>query len=273
MRTFIGEDKLGEPTRLEAQDEFVFANRWTALRDFLRLVQEQEFALDAATAVVLDLDKTAIGARGRNDKPIDQARVDAALDIARSTLGESFRMETFRPIYDELHKSVYHFITTDNQDYLVYISLMASAGVYDGDTLLADLKSKRLNTFEEFVTVCESRLQDFPALQPLHAEVAGNVRRGDPTPFKSFRYREYECTIARMDRLPDDTPRAQLLADEITITGEVADAALELRDRGALLFGLSDKPDEASLPRPDVARRGYVPLHHVTMKVIGPNDG
>jgi hypothetical protein len=104
MRAFIGEDKPGEAVRLEAQDEFVFANRWTALGDFLRQVQEQGFVLDAATAVVLDLDKTAIGARGRNDKPIDQARVDAALDIARATLGSSFRLDTFRPIYDELHK-------------------------------------------------------------------------------------------------------------------------------------------------------------------------
>jgi hypothetical protein len=273
MRAFIGEDKPGEAIRLEAQDEFVFANRWTALGDFLRQVQEQGFALDAATAVVLDLDKTAIGARGRNDKPIDQARVDAALDIARATLGPSFRLDTFRPIYDELHKPAYHFITTDNQDYLVYFSLMASAGVYDGDTLLADLKSKRLNTFAEFVAVCDKRLQDFPALQPLHVEVEHNLRQGDPTPFKSFRYREYECTLARMDKLPDDTPRAQLLAEEITLTREVADAALELRERGALLFGLSDKPDEASLPRPELAQRGYVPLHHAILKVIGPGVG
>ena len=273
MRAFIGEDRPQEPVRFKVQDEIVFANRWTALGDFLRWVPGQGFAVDAATAVVLDLDKTAIGARGRNDKPIDQARVDAALDIARSTLGEGFRIEAFRPIYDELHKPAYHFITTDNQDYLVYISLMASAGLYDRDALLADLQAKRLTTFEEFVAVCEHRLQDFPALQPIHTEVASNLRRGDPTPFKSFRYREYECTLARMDKLPDDTPREQLLAQEITLTREVADAAIELDERGALLFGLSDKPDEASLPRPELAQRGYAPLHHVTLKVIGPNDG
>jgi hypothetical protein len=41
-----------------------------------------------------------------------------------------------------------------------------------------------------------------------------------------------------------------------------------LRQRGALLFGLSDKPDEASLPRPELAQKGYLPLHRVTMKVI-----
>lgn len=269
MRAFIGEDKLQEPARLERQAEFVFANRWAALGDFLRLTQEQGFALDASTVVVIDLDKTALGARGRNDKPIDQARVDAALDIARSTFGSDLGLETFRPIYDELHKPAYHFITTDNQDYLVYISLMASAGVYAGDRLFADLQARRLGTFDEFVALCDKRLRsgDFAALCPIHEEVMSNVRRGDPTPFKSFRYREYECTLARMDALPDDTPRERLLAQEITVTREVADVALELRRQGALTFGLSDKPDEASMPRPELARKGYLPLHRVTMKV------
>jgi hypothetical protein len=64
-----------------------------------------------------------------------------------------------------------------------------------------------------------------------------------------------------------------LLKDEITIAEEVAEAAMQLRECGALLFGLSDKPDEASLPRPELAQRGYLPLHRITMKVIGPNDG
>jgi len=109
----------------------------------------------------------------------------------------------------------------------VYAALMVSAGVYGRDALLEDLKTKRLAAFEEFVGLCDERLraQEFAALRPIHAEVAGNLQRGDPTPFKSFRYREYECSVARMDALPDDTPREQLLAKEITITREVVDAA------------------------------------------------
>jgi len=270
LRGFIGEERLSEPLKVETRDGMTFANRWTALEEFLRAVQEQGFVLDESLAVILDLDKTAIGARGRNDRPIDQARVDAARDTVHATLGEGFCMEVFRPIYDELHKPVYHPFTTDNQDYLVYAALMVSAGVYERDALLEDLKTKRLATFEEFVGICDERLraQEFAALRPLHAEVAGNLRQGDPTPFKSFRYREYECSVARMDALPDDTPREQLLAKEITITREVVDAARELRRCGALLFGLSDKPDEASLPRPELAQKGYLPLHRVTMKVI-----
>jgi len=273
LRTFIGEDKLKEPLQVETQGEFTFANRWTALSDWLQALERGGFPLDERLAVVVDVDKTAIGARGRNDAPIDQARVDAARDTAQAMLGGGFRMETFRPIYDELHKPIYHFFTADNQDYVVYTSLMVSAGVYDFETLLTDLKLKRLASLDEFVAACELRLSaGFAALRPIHEQVAGNLRLGDPTPFKSFRYREYECTIARMDALPDDTPREQLLTEEIAITREVADAALQLGGHGALLFGLSDKPDEASLPRPDLAQRGYLPLHRATMKVIGPQD-
>lgn len=271
LRAFIGQDQPEEPLRVETHEELTVANRWAALGGFLQTVQEQGFTLDESMAVIFDLDKTAFGARGRNDKPIDQARVDAVRDTVLSTLGEGFRIEIFRPIYDELHKPAYHSFTADNQDYLVYISLMASAGVCDLDALLADLRMKRLTTFEEFVALCEARLcrGDFAALRPIHEEVACNMRRGDPTPFKSFRYREYECTVARMDALPDDTPRERLLAEEIMITHEVAEAALELRRRGVLLFGLTDKPDEASLPRPELAQKGHLPLHRVMMKVIG----
>ena len=150
------------------------------------------------------------------------------------------------------------------------IALMVSAGVYAVDALLDDLGSKRLAAFEDFVAICASRIASVPALQPIQAEVAENVRRGDPTPFKRFRLREYECTVARMDRLPDDVPRERVLAEEITITGEVAEAMLSLQKRGALIFGLSDKPDEASWPRPELVGRGYVPLHRVKMKVMGP---
>ncbi len=77
-----------------------FANRWTALEEFLRVVQAQGFVLGESLAVILDLDKTAIAAR----------------DTVHATLGEGLSMEVFRPIYDELHKPVYHPFTTDNQD-------------------------------------------------------------------------------------------------------------------------------------------------------------
>jgi hypothetical protein len=36
-----------------------------------------------------------------------------------------------------------------------------------------------------------------------------------------------------------------------------------------LIFGLSDKPDEASLPTPEQVIEGYRPLHQTVMKVYG----
>ncbi len=100
LRGFIGQDRPGEPLKVETRDGMTFANRWTALEEFLRVVQAQGFVLGESLAVILDLDKTAIAAR----------------DTVHATLGEGLSMEVFRPIYDELHKPVYHPFTTDNQD-------------------------------------------------------------------------------------------------------------------------------------------------------------
>jgi hypothetical protein len=102
-----------------------------------------------------------------------------------------------------------------------------------------------------------------------HREVTGNMAKGDPTPFKSFRYREYHCTVALMDVLPDDATEADILAGEITLTGEVVDVTEQLAEQGVLTFGLSDKPDEASLPTPELAAQGYVPLHRKQTHVVG----
>ena len=72
-----------------------------------------------------------------------------------------------------------------------------------------------------------------------------------------------------MDRLPDEAGEERILAEEIVITQEVADVCRFLGGKGVLLFGLTDKPDESSIPRLDLAPKGYLPLHRVTMKVVG----
>ena len=72
-----------------------------------------------------------------------------------------------------------------------------------------------------------------------------------------------------MDTLPDDACEADVLAGEIVMTGEVADITEQLAAEGVLTFGLSDKPDEASVPTPEATEKGALPLHHVPMKVIG----
>jgi hypothetical protein len=265
---FIGHERAGESRRIEIEDGIMLANRWAALADFIRFLQEEDFAFDEATAALIDLDKTAFGARGRNSQAIDAARVEAVRRTVEEVLGGDFDEREFRAVYDELNQSRYHPFTADNQDYLAYTCLMVSGGVYDFPELLADLEAERLSTFAQFVVACAERAID-DELAPVHREVHTNFRRGDPTPFKSFRYREYEETVRRMDRLPDDVGEGRILDEEIVITQEVADVCRFLGGKGVLLFGLTDKPDESSIPRPELARKGYLPLHRVTMKVVG----
>lgn len=268
---FIGCDEVGAPRRAQTEEGVMITNRWAALADFVEWVQSQGFALDEGTAAVIDLDKTAFGARGRNDGTIDAARVEAVRRTAEEVLGGAFDEGAFLPIYNELKRPPYHPFTADNQDYLTYICLMASAGVYPFDQLLDDLATGRLNSFAEFIETCNQRiLQDEGhELLPVHQEVYGNFRQGDPTPFKSFRYREYQATVARMDALPDETEPEELFRREIVLTSEVMDVARLFRERGVLLFGLTDKPDEASIPPPELAAQGYLPLHRMNMKVVG----
>jgi len=123
-----------------------------------------------------------------------------------------------------------------------------------------------------------SRRAEIPdaGLRAIHDDIWANVQRGDPTPFKAFRYNEYLCTAARFS-----DPKGpfgfgeweQALKEWIVITEEVRRAALALRERGALLFGVSDKPDEASLPQPAEAAKGWQSLHRLETMVVGEKTG
>lgn len=271
LRCFIGDEDLGEAKRVEMREGAMIANRWAALLDFIRYIRKDRFPLDEGTAALIDLDKTAFGGRGRNSRPIDAARVEAVLEIAQDVLRSDLQKRRFREVYDELNQPLYHPFTADNQDYLVYTSLMVAAEVYDYTSLLHDLAAGRLKRFEEFIATCHQKITGLEGtgLGRIHREVWSNWKKDDPTPFKSFRYREYEATVARMDMLPDGCDMERLLSEEIVITREVAELCRFLAERGVLLFGLTDKPDEASIPQVKAAGKGHLPLHRVTMKVVG----
>lgn len=108
-----------------------------------------------------------------------------------------------------------------------------------------------------------------PRLRSVHSEVAAAVAAGDPTPFKEFRRAEFQETVRRMVPADDSPEVSSLLETGIVITHEVQQKALEWRDRGALLFGLSDKPDEASFPSAELAADGFLPLHRTPAWVVG----
>jgi hypothetical protein len=147
---------------------------------------------------------------------------------------------------------------------------MVNGDIYPADRLWADLDDGSLAGFHQFVTLCDAHQSKMSGgLLAAHREVTANMARKDPTPFKSFRYREFHTTVALMNVLPEDASETDVLAGEIVITGEVADVADLLAAQGVLTFGLSDKPDEASVPSAEAAAAGSVALHHVKMKVIG----
>jgi hypothetical protein len=270
---FIGAER-DEPARAEVVEQeggtLYLANRWTALADFDRFCHERRFPLDERTAVIVDLDKTALGARGRNDHVIDSARVEVVRRTVSDLLGKGFDLEGFQAAYHCLNQPEFHPFTADNQDYLAYICLILGSGLHALEPLVTEVRTERLTDFEQFIAAVDDRAGELPAdLRRIHGSVYALVRKGDPTPFKAFRYSEYRATIERMGWLDDRTPVAELLEREIVITQEVREIALAWREQGALLFGLSDKPDEASIPTDNLATQGYRPIHRVMTHAVG----
>jgi hypothetical protein len=185
-------------------------------------------------------------------------------------LGKSFDLQLFKTAYELFNQVEFHPFTADNQDYLAYICLVIGSGLEDTERLARQVREKQLRCFDEFIAEVDGRKKDLAEnLAAIHAEIYRYVRLGDPTPFKAFRRNEYLLTIAKMGFMPDNTPVETLLEQEILITQEVRQAALDWKKRGALLFGLSDKPDEATFPTSEQAERGYAPLHRTPTHVVG----
>jgi hypothetical protein len=252
------------------QPTLYLSNRWSALSDFDRFCAAQHFPIDTTTAIVVDLDKTAMGARGRNAHVIDQVRVLAVRHTVADLLGDAFDESAFRTAYTQLNQPKFHPFTTDNQDYLAYICLILGSGLYDLQEIIDAVRAGRLTSFAQFIDQVQGQIDAMPpALSSVHREIYANVRAGDPTPFKAFRFNEYRATVSHMGQLGDDASVQKLLANEIVITQEVRAQALAWRDHGALLFGLSDKPDEASVPSDALAAQGYAAIHRTEMHAVG----
>ena len=271
---FIGsEDRQPAAVRVAAEGgdpPIYLSNRWAALEDFDRYCKAQGLAVGEGAAVVIDMDKTMVGGRGRNGQVIDGARMQAVEETVAGLLGSDFDLAAFRAVYEPLNQPEFHHFTTDNQDYLAYICLMLGAGLFDFDALVAKVRLGNMSTFQEFIDEVERRRGELGgALSEIHQEIYGCVRVGDPTPFKAFRRNEYLLTVGRFGCLDDAAPVEKMLAEEIVITQEVRQIAIEWRQRGALLFGLSDKPDEASLPAPAQAEQGYPALHRALTHAVG----
>lgn len=268
---FIGAEKPNQPAahQLEVGNVYL-ANRWSALADWLGMVREGGARLDASTAMVVDMDKTAVAARGRNSGPMDAARIEGVERTVADLLGEAYNRQAFLSAYKVLNDPIYHPFTADNQDYLAYICLVLGAGLTDLESLVGDVKSGRMESFEQFIGWADGRMGGAPAgLQQIHGEVYSLVQANDPTPFKAFRRNEYLCTVARFGCLPADATVERVLAEQVCITEEVRELVLWLRERDCLVLSMSDKPDEATVPTPELAAQGYQPLHRLQTMAVG----
>lgn len=271
---FIGSEKRSDPlvTDVDEEENVFCANRWTAVVDWVRWMREQGLHLDQRTAVIVDIDKTLLGAKGRNDQVINQARLEGLFHTMTAVLDDNFNRADFERQYAELNRSRYHFLTEDNQDYLAYICLVLNAGLIDYEEILQEIEKGSLENFEQFLRWVNSRMMSRPLssenLRQAHESVSCAIQAGDPTPFKRFRRQEFIATVSRMGRLPDDTPVEELLEQEITLTNEVCELSQWLAARGCVLLSLSDKPDEASMPDP----RGSAdlpPVHRASTHLVG----
>jgi len=134
--------------------------------------------------------------------------------------------------------------------------------------LFEALDEGKIQHYTQFLALVDERQSRLsPPLRKVHRSVKEALSKGNPTPFVDFRRNEYKLTVKSMGCLPDQTPVSRLLEEEIVITHEVMQNAINYRDRGALLLGLSDKPDEASLPPPE--SENYLPIHQTYAHVVG----
>ena len=267
---FIGTEDLAKPAAMTWDDKLCIANRWESLGDWLRALLTRGLALDRRTIVIVDIDKTALGGRGRNDDPIDATRLIGMTETVRAALGPGADFEAFTAIYNELNRPAYKDLTADNQDYLAYICIMAGAGVMPLPEIQSGHTQGTMNDFAAFITAIEARGLRLPSsLRDLHLTVYTAFQAGDPTPFKDFRREEYRAAVNRMGNLPDDASTAERYQNEICLTREVWDACIWLAQRGALITSFSDKPDEACAPTPALAALGLLPVHHTLTHIAG----
>ena len=273
-RAFIA-DECSEASKdvqwLADDQQLTQSIQWDDIASFKECIADEGFGCDSSTIVVVDIDKTLLGARGRNDRVIDQARQQAAYEVARDALGATLILwDKFAEIYDSVNSPALHVLTEDNQDAVAYTSLLVSCGLFDLVSLRAAVDNGDIVGIQGLVNDVEQRRGLLtPAIVRLHDDVREQVLAGNPTPFVAFRQAEFRCTARLMGHLPEDASRDSILDEEIAITEEVWTVLKAWKAKGCLVFGLSDKPDEACYPPGAPSDSQALPLHALRTHIVG----
>ncbi|MEF3273513.1 MAG: hypothetical protein K6356_03800 [Chloroflexus sp.] len=248
---FIGVDRPVAPATLEWSDTVATATRWALAQQWAAELTARGVNW-AQTAVLIDIDKTLLGPRGRSDGAIDDARAEAAMIVATELLGDRFDRSLFRRNYTELCRREWHTITLDNQDYTVALALFATIEVFDLPALEVQLAAGLAPTLLELLIAA----QQVPTeLEALRRQLIERIEAGDPTPFTQFRRAELVTTAARMND------------GRLTLSSELFALGRTLQAQGALLLAASDKPAESALPSPEQAAAGLLPLHRTPARL------
>ncbi len=233
--------------QLREEDGIIFSNRWSFVLELPDFLKKRDFFIDEKTAIILDIDKTLIGARGRNHTAIDLARATAVYELFRMT-GSDKDFDELKKIYDRVNSPAYHHITHDNQDLVALFSIAIAAGeLHDPAGDYVDVVKKLSSSPNE-------------ATRRFAREVYENIMKKEATLFPSFRRMEYYTTIRFMDRFEDE-PLDRILAEEILITGEIYDT---FSDVLSTIIALTDKPEISSLPPEG---EDLPPVHRKTAKI------
>lgn len=224
--------------------------------------------VDATTVILLDIDKTLLGARGRNDTVIDQARTAAMEAVCIDALGAAFDRAAFHTARETFTTQTYEHLTGDIQDYVAYLCLICAARVLRVEQIVDAINHHEVASIHDIARLVEhvlpARNTSFHAA---HSAIAARMTADDPTPFKAFRRREFVETVARM-RASGGAEEVPDLAAEVVLTGEVLDVARRWQRMGALIVALSDKPDESALPDETQRQCGYLPLHRTQARIV-----
>lgn len=271
---FIGSEDLDVAPATELDDEtnIYQANRWAALATWAAWLIKQEHRINEETAVIIDIDKTLLGARGRNDEMINQARLKGIYSTLDSVLGKRFDKAAFERQFNELSDAKYNHITEDNLDYLVYACLVLNASLVQFDDLVGQVDNGSIDNFPQFARWVNSRMVAGSGggenLRQVHESVMAGIHIGDPTPFKRLREQEFMATVAHMGNESNPSDALDLLEEEIVITNEVIQLSRWLQNRGCLLLCMSDKPNESACPDPKVMS-DMLPLHKIATHSVG----
>lgn len=243
---FIGVDRPVAPAELIWEGPIATATRWALAHTWITELEAR--GIDwPTTALLIDIDKTLLGPRGRSDGAIDDARAEGALAVASDLLGDDLAVPTFRRIYADLCRLPWHGFTLDNQDYVTATALFVSVATMDLEDLRLRVEDEHPYHFAAFLD--EITLDVPERLSDLHADLQRLVALGDPTPFKAFRRAEYRATLERMTD------------GRLTISAELLELGQRLAAQGALIMAASDKPAESALPSAEQRTAGMLPLH------------